>query len=146
MKKFNIRVYGLLMNEQGEVLLSDEQYKGQRFTKFPGGGLEFGEGTKDCLIREFKEELGIEIQVGELFYLTDSFQVSSFDKESQVVSVYYRISTQEFHKIHTVLQPFENLNGKQEVQRWKKCSEIQENDVTFPIDRKVVKLLKDLTV
>ena len=58
MPQFNIRVYGILINEQNQVLVSDELIRGNYYTKFPGGGLEFGEGTRDCLVREFKEELG----------------------------------------------------------------------------------------
>jgi hypothetical protein len=50
---FTIRVYGLLIHN-GFMLVSDELIRGHRITKFPGGGLEFGEGTKDCLIREIR--------------------------------------------------------------------------------------------
>ena len=49
MKRFNIRVYGILINDRNELLVSDELIKGLQFTKFPGGGLEWGEGTMDCL-------------------------------------------------------------------------------------------------
>ena len=59
--RFTIRVYGILLNERQEVLLSDESYMGYRFTKFPGGGLEYGEGTVDCLKREIREETGLEV-------------------------------------------------------------------------------------
>ena len=64
-RRFNIRVYGICINEHDEILLSREHYRGLSFVKFPGGGLEWGEGTKDCLIREFQEEFGLEITVGE---------------------------------------------------------------------------------
>ena len=53
---FNLRVYGILINEQNQLLVSDEYIRGMKITKFPGGGLEFGEGTRDCLKREFLEE------------------------------------------------------------------------------------------
>ena len=32
-------------------------------TKFPGGGMEFGEGTIDCIKRECMEEFGEEVEV-----------------------------------------------------------------------------------
>ena len=47
---FNIRVYGVLINEKKQVLVSDEFIRGEYYTKFPGGGLEgHGEGTRDYL-------------------------------------------------------------------------------------------------
>ena len=64
MYPFNVRVYGLLINEFDQVLLSDEEESGFRFSKFPGGGLEYGEGLIDGLKREFMEELGIEVHAG----------------------------------------------------------------------------------
>jgi 8-oxo-dGTP diphosphatase len=62
MYRFNVRVYGILIHEEN-VLVSDEYIKGKFITKFPGGGLEFGEGTLDCVVREFKEELGLDVEV-----------------------------------------------------------------------------------
>jgi 8-oxo-dGTP diphosphatase len=71
MTSMNLRVYGLLINEHNEVLLSDEQEYGMRFTKFPGGGVEYGEGLIDGLKREFMEECNMEIEVLSHFYTTD---------------------------------------------------------------------------
>ena len=88
-KNFNIRVYGLLINDRNKILLSDESRNGMVFTKFPGGGLVFGEGTIDCLKREFIEELGIEIEVMELFYFTDFHFHSAWNKHDQLISIYY---------------------------------------------------------
>ena len=39
MNRFNVRVYGLLFNDEKEVLVTDENRFGIQFTKFPGGGL-----------------------------------------------------------------------------------------------------------
>ena len=75
---FNIRVYGILINETGQVLVSDEMIRGMNITKFPGGGLEFGEGTRDCLRREFMEEMNLQVQIGDHIYTTDFFQRSAF--------------------------------------------------------------------
>ena len=84
--RFTIRVYGLLLH-QGSVLVADELIKGQHITKFPGGGLEFGEGTKDGLLREIREEIGVEAFGLEHFYTTDFFQMSAFREGQQIMSL-----------------------------------------------------------
>ena len=68
---FNIRVYGILINENKQVLVSDEFIRGQYYTKFPGGGLELGEGTRECLAREFMEEMNLKVSVEDHLYTTD---------------------------------------------------------------------------
>ncbi|HOZ78912.1 MAG TPA: NUDIX hydrolase [Ferruginibacter sp.] len=85
----SIRVYGILINEQKQVLVSDEYIRGNYFTKFPGGGLEVGEGTKDCLAREFMEEMNLSVTVGDHIYTTDIYQQSAFNAAHQILSIYY---------------------------------------------------------
>jgi 8-oxo-dGTP diphosphatase len=136
MKKFNIRVYGLLINNKNEILVSDEERFGVQFTKFPGGGLEWGEGTIDGLKREFLEELNINIEVNDLFYLTDFFQASAFHENDQIISIYYFVSTNEISKINS------NINLKfslhKEEHRWININSIRQDDLTFPIDKVVI--------
>lgn len=140
---FNIRVYGVLQNSKEEILLSDECRNGYAFTKFPGGGLEWGEGIKDCLVREFKEELGINIQVGDLFYLTDFFQESAFRSTDQLISIYYRVNypnSDDLSFEHYTIP----LTTNDEKFRWVKLDQIEESDLTFPIDKVVLGQLKQL--
>src|SRR5258707_14562251 len=89
MHRFNIRVYGILINKQKQVLVSDEFIRGNYYTKFPGGGLEFGGGTRDCLKREFKEEMDLEVKIGDHLYTTDFFQMAAFNPEHAIISIYY---------------------------------------------------------
>ena len=99
MKNFNVRVYGILIHDN-KVLVSDEHIKGMNITKLPGGGLEFGEGTIECVIREFKEELDLEIEVESHFYTTDFFVNSAFSINNQVISIYYKVKpTKEFNPL-----------------------------------------------
>src|SRR5215204_685975 len=95
MFRFNLRVYGILINDQKQVLVADELIRGNHYTKFPGGGLEYGEGTRDCLVREFMEEMNLKVAVGEHLYTTDYFQVSAFNPDHQIISVYYLVSPLE---------------------------------------------------
>lgn len=142
MQRFNIRVYGICINERNEILLSDESHQNLNFTKFPGGGLEFGEGMIDCLKREFQEEFKLEIEVGELFYLTDFFQVSAFSDKDQVISVYYWIRA----NLDSLDELVRNQASKEKL-HWVKITELQEDMVTFPIDKIVVKqIINDLMI
>src|SRR3981189_2606911 len=92
---FTIRVYGILLNKNKQVLVSDEHIRGKQYTKFPGGGLEFGEGTRDCLKREFMEEMNLDVRVTDHLYTTDFFQMSSFNPYHQIISIYYRVEALE---------------------------------------------------
>ncbi len=86
---FNVRVYGILLGDSGQILVSDEFIRGNYYTKFPGGGLEFGEGTRDCLKREFKEEINLEVEIGDHIYTADSLQLSAFNPDRRIISIYY---------------------------------------------------------
>ena len=92
---FSIRVYGILINQQQQVLVSDEYIRGNYFTKFPGGGLEIGEGTRDCLKREFMEEMNLKVEVGNHIYTTDIYQQSAFNNAHQIISIYYFVKALE---------------------------------------------------
>lgn len=142
--KFNIRVYGILLNAAGEVLLSHEEIDGFGFTKFPGGGLEWGEGLVAGLVREFMEEAGLEIEVLDHLYTTDFFQPSAFNPNDQLISVYYHVRSvvsldtltlERRELVEANRTSFQHFS-------WKSIAMLEEQDVTFPIDRKVVSLLK----
>lgn len=144
MKNFNIRVYAIILNNDNtEILLSDEFQLGMQMTKFIGGGLKLGEGTIECLMRESKEELGQELEITEHFYTTDFFQQALFYKDNQLISIYYlaKFKKKPALKISTKEFDFEGKNGDQSF-RWVGLKRLSVNDVTLPIDKKVVGLLK----
>ena len=110
-------------------------------TKFPGGGLEFGEGLADGLKREFKEELNIDVKIGELFYINDFLQVSSFNPKDQLILVYYSVKV-KCGEIKSTKIPFNFETEEPQCFRWLDVDQLMENDFTFPIDKEVVKKLK----
>lgn len=144
MYKFNVRVYGLLINEQNEILLSDEEEYGFRFSKFPGGGLEYGEGLLEALKREFIEECETEIEVLEHFYTTDFFIQSVFN-DSQVISVYYLVKPITDLKLNFREEAFDFKAEGDILQafRWKNINDLSIQDVTFPTDQRVIELLNE---
>lgn len=137
---FNIRVYGILIRNQAQVLVTDEYLNSLSFTKFPGGGLEFGEGLKDCVIREFLEELNLPIKVVDLFYLTEHFQRCAFNKNDQILSIYYRVEASE-EDLHKLLNKDSEI-GK-ERPKWIALKELNPDLFRFPIDKKVVLKLQE---
>lgn len=141
MHRFNVRVYGILIQDDN-VLMSDEYIKGNKITKFPGGGLEYGEGTADCVIREFKEELDLKVEVISHFYTTDFFVESAFSPNNQVISIYYIVKALEEIKAPISTTPH-NYKIKQGAQsfRWIPIYDIQEDDLTLIIDKKVAEML-----
>jgi len=144
MYQFNVRVYGLLINEQQEILISDEQEYGMQFTKFPGGGLEYGEGMTDGLKREFVEECDAEVEVLSHFYTTDFFVKSAFN-DSQIISIYYLVKNKSALDLTIKTAPFDFDGEGEPLQafRWIKLQDLKESDFTFPIDQYVAKLLID---
>ena len=141
--RFIIRVYGIWIDENENVLLSDEFFRDTYMTKFPGGGLEPGEGTIDGLKREWQEELGVDIQVLNHFYTTDFFQESAFHTDAQIMSIYYLVSPVETPAIELKTQSmdFDVLEEGAEAFRKVSLALLKEEDMTFPIDKKVVQLL-----
>ena len=139
---FNVRVYGLLINDNNEVLISDEQEYGMRFSKFPGGGLEYGEGLTDGLKREFIEECNTEIEIINHFYTTDFFVKSAFN-DSQIISVYYvvkAISNLNFIT-KTIVFDFDGEGEVLQSFRWVNLKDLTPDELTFPIDKHVAELL-----
>lgn len=137
MKRFNLRCYAIIINDKQEILLSDERRNGYSFTKLVGGGLKWGEGTKAGLRREIREELGLNVEIGELYYFNDFFQQSAFNENEQLISFYYLVSSFEYENIVVENHPHP-LNEDGEKFRWKKINALELNDVTFPVDRKVI--------
>jgi 8-oxo-dGTP diphosphatase len=107
MNQFTIRVYGIMQDPERGVLVSDEWIRQDRFTKFPGGGLQFGEGTKDCLAREFLEEMNLRVSVDEHIYTTDYFQISAFNPSHQILSIYYAVRPLEKMTVALKTTPFD---------------------------------------
>lgn len=141
---FNVRVYALIVNKKEDVLLSDEYQLDTKMTKFPGGGLHFGEGTIDCLKREAIEEFGQEIEVLEHFYTLDYYQPSMFYKQCQLLSIYYEAMFTGPLKFKISQRPFdfeEMKNGNISF-RWKPLRDITPDDMTLPVDKVVAKKLR----
>ncbi len=148
---FNIRVYGILINEKKQVLVSDEFIRGNYYTKFCGGGLEKGEGTIDCLKREFMEEMNLKVAVTSHLYTTDFYQQSAFNPEHQIISIYYYVSALEEITVPLRNKPFDfdseqlriyEMKKETETFRFIDWEEFTSDAVTLPIDKIVADMVK----
>lgn len=152
---FNIRVYGILINDKKQVLVSDEYIRGQYITKFCGGGLEFGEGTIDCLKREFMEEMQLQVEVKDHLYTTDFYQQSAFNAKHQIISIYYRVAALAEITVPLRDAPFQfdaqqmkmyAETGETETFRFIDWEDFSPDSVTLPIDKLIARFIKETDV
>jgi 8-oxo-dGTP diphosphatase len=150
---FNIRVYGILINEKRQVLVSDEFIRGAYITKFPGGGLEFGEGTRECLAREFMEEMQLKVKIKDHIYTTDFYQQSAFNAAHQIISIYYFAEAQEPITAPLRNKPFDfdelqikvyEETGETETFRFIDWDDFSEEKLSLPIDKIVAAMIKQM--
>jgi len=145
MSYITVRVYGILIDATHGLLVSDEFIRGNYYTKLPGGGLEFGEGTRDCLVREFKEETGLDVTIGNHIYTTDFYQPSAFRAGDQILSIYYYVHPISLEPLQTRAIAFDfkpdevaDITGQAEHTRWIPLQQLSEADMSLPIDKIVI--------
>lgn len=147
----NIRVYGIIINDKQQVLVSDEYIRGMYITKFCGGGLEEGEGTIDCLKREYMEEMKLNVEVTDHIYTTDFYQPSAFMKGNQIIAIYYAVKPLEPISVPLRRRPFEfderemkmyEETGETETFRFIDRRDFNEDCMTLPIDKIVAAFVK----
>jgi 8-oxo-dGTP diphosphatase len=133
MSAFTIRVYGLVCSTTQKVLLTCETYLGQTFTKFPGGGLQYGEGTRETLQREFLEEFGLHVRPEAQLYTTDFYVESAFHPGVQVVNCYFLMP-----KLAEEAFPVIGLEGQTLL--WVPIQQLTPDLLTFETDRKALEI------
>lgn len=131
-KGFNIRVYALCI-VNNELLTLKEPFAGNMVVKLPGGGLELGEGTADCLKREFKEELNLEITVGDAFYIQEDFVQSLAKDGKQLLTLYFFATIIDLHNLEIIDKNIQEVN-------WIPLT--ANNPFTLPVDKIVFNKLQ----
>ncbi len=132
--KFNIRVYGIWI-KNNKILISNENIDGFQMTKLPGGGLEYGEGAIDCLIREFKEELDVQIKVLDLVHTTDQFVQSAFRKNEQVLAMHYFVQSEDEIKTYNTIQTTRVGTENNHQFTWEDFNSALLDQFTFEMDK-----------
>jgi len=83
--KFRVSVYGLLF--RGDKLLL-QRHPDLKSFGLPGGGIEIGEGIEDSLRREFKEETGLIVEMGDLVAVTEDFFTYEGEDAHSILIIY----------------------------------------------------------
>ena len=125
---FNFRVAGILFNNDKVLVhrgIKDDVYA------FPGGRLEMFETTENTIVREMKEELGIDVNVNRLLWICESF-FNINNKKYHEVCYYYLIECkdEEFLKKGDIF--YINENGNELEFKWVTIEEAK-NEVIYPI-------------
>lgn len=104
-KRFNYRVAGVALHGDRVLLNREEEH---RFWFMPGGRAELLEPAHETLQREFREELNLEIQVGRLLWIVESF-FERFHKAYHQLSLYFLITLPRDWPLLMVEGPFRGI-------------------------------------
>lgn len=133
MNKINVRVYVACVKDQ-KIFALFEEYAGTSLLKLPGGGLEYGEGTLECLHRELDEELNLKITNLQHFYTQEDFVVSRFRDNEQLLTVYYTAE---------IIDETELILKDLCIEKTEWISLKEDNPFTLPVDKIVFEKLKE---
>ena len=148
-----IRTKALLINSKNEILLG---YCNKTY-QFPGGHLEEGESISDCLIREIREETGIELEkkIYIPFFLTRYYTKNyrSTMKNRENIIYYFVVYTDTFYnlentafdereKIGNYTLKYIHLDSVREVLN----NSIEDNPINKVITKEMLEALKNLEV
>lgn len=131
---FNIRVYGLCIQDN-KLLVLHEEYVGEKLIKLPGGGMEYGEGIIDCLKREFMEEINLSIKSVEHFYTQEDFVQSKFRENEQLLTIYYLVEVENIADLEIKIDQIERVE-------WLPIG--NENPFELPVDKIVFEKLQSI--
>jgi len=134
--RFTVRVYGMLLTAERELLITHEQIKDMAVTKLPGGAVEFGEGLHEALAREFQEELGLPININRQLWTNEAYIQSAFDPDFQVFGIYYEVSATR--ELITKLKKKEQAEGGFAFE-FRDLLNLSEEDFTFEMDRNALR-------
>lgn len=85
-----------LIKRDNKILVSKgyDNIKAEEFYRSIGGGIEFLENSKDALKREFKEELGIDINVGQFLEISENIFTYN-GKNAHELILFYNVNIKE---------------------------------------------------
>ena len=86
-----VRVAGILI-EDDRILLIEHTKNNKKYWLVPGGGVDWGESAAEALIREFKEETSLDIEVEKFLFISETIAP---DKQKHVINLYFKTKKAE---------------------------------------------------
>ena len=77
-------VGALIVNKEGKILLTKSHKWFNKYT-LPGGHIEVGETMKEAVIREVKEEVGLDVEVGDMLLMQEAIFAEEFWKRKHFI-------------------------------------------------------------
>src|SRR5207245_7159421 len=77
-------VGALIVNKDGRILLTKSHKWFDKYT-LPGGHIEVGETMKEAVIREVKEEVGLDVEVAEMLLMQEAIFTEEFWKRRHFI-------------------------------------------------------------
>ena len=79
-----LTVGALIVNNQGKILLTKSHKWFDKYT-LPGGHIEVGETMRDAVIREVREEVGLDVEVAEILLMQEAIFAKEFWKRKHFI-------------------------------------------------------------
>jgi ADP-ribose pyrophosphatase YjhB (NUDIX family) len=96
--KYRVSAKGLL-HKNGKVLFIEYSDHRGPYYSLPGGGQEKGESLHDTLVREMKEEVGLDVEVGELAlvreFILQTSEIEGWEQGIHQVEVVFRCTLRD---------------------------------------------------
>lgn len=85
--RLRVRACGICIKDGAILLVNHKSLGNGSFWAPPGGGIQFGESAKECLVREIREETGLEVMVHEFLFATEFIK-----NPLHAVELFFRVS------------------------------------------------------
>lgn len=141
-KRFNYRSVGVIIDNNNRILL--HCINSNPYWSLPGGRVELGEASADAVVREIKEEIGVDCEIIRPLWVMENF-FNSFDCDTHEIAFYFLLTVPQ--ALIDKGDSFRDMEGSSTLDfKWHPLDDIH-NVILFPqfLRKSLVKLPESLT-